>query len=107
MSWSHINVDMFWISINIDMTPNSINLICLEYLSTLIRFWIFIDIDMAPNSINTDRTPIYQLDTSWIFINVDTFWIFINIDRTPNSISTNIFGYLSMLICFGYLSTFI
>jgi hypothetical protein len=73
-------------------------LICLEYLSMLIRFWICINIDMTPNSINTnitpssintDRTPIYQLDTSWIFIHAD---------KTPKRINLICIGVISMLI---------
>jgi hypothetical protein len=106
-------LDMCWIFITVDTTPNSINLICVGYLSTVIELQILSTWYMF---------DIYQLDMSWYLSTLICFqflstWyvlVFINIDMLPISINLICLGYLSSwynsnisinLICVGYLST--
>jgi hypothetical protein len=79
-------LDMCWIFITVDTTPNSINLICLGYLSTLIELQILSTWYMF---------DIYQLDMSWYY----QHWYASNFYQLDMS------WYLSTLICFQFLST--
>ena len=101
---------MSWIFINSDRTPISINLICLQFLSS----WYVLDIYQLDRNIGVRylstwyALDIYQhswnshfyscwyvLDIStWYVLDiyqVDRIWILISVVRTPNSIHVDMF----------------
>jgi hypothetical protein len=95
------------------MSPNYINLICLQILSTwyvskfyqLDMFWMFISVDRSCIFINTDM-PLISIHLICVDIyQVDRSWIFINADKTLISINTDMFWIFIKLIEVGYQST--